>query len=128
MRKGLAQLARLTPEVYPRTWAAFIFFVVTVVTTWPVLIEANQWLLFSERRFDGYGTAWFADHVWKFVTGERAFFFSPDVNHPTGLDLRLADSFLFGFLALPFSAFTSPVATFNLFSIFAITATAYAGF
>jgi len=128
MRQRLAQFARLTPEVYPRAWAALLFFVASVVTTWPVLIEANQWLLFSERRFDGYGTAWFADHVWKFVTGERAFFFTTDVNHPTGLDLRLADSFLFGFLALPFSAFTSPVATFNLFSIFAIAATAYAGF
>ena len=128
MRQRLAQIKQFKPGAYPRFWAAFIFFFATVVTTWPVLIEPNQWLLFSERRFDGYGTAWFADHVWQFVTGERAFFFSAEINHPTGLDLRLADSFLFGFLALPISAFASPVATFNLFSIFAIAATAYAGF
>ena len=116
---GLARLEGLA--------VAGLYFAVTCFVTWPTIQDLGATLPFSVRRFDGYGALWFGEHAWRFVQGEVPAFRAPEVAWPLGLDLRLADSFLFGLLYLPFRALLPPVEAFNAFTLAAIASTALSG-
>ncbi|MFZ5480089.1 MAG: hypothetical protein ACOZNI_25210 [Myxococcota bacterium] len=115
----------------PRASAAIAAFAAyaaaAVLATWPLAADPDASLLFSARRFDGYGVLWFGEHAWRVVTRGEPLWTSDTVAWPRGLDLRLADSFLFGLLYLPFRAVFSPVVAFNVFCLAAMVATAMGG-
>ncbi|MES2639880.1 MAG: hypothetical protein V4850_10375 [Myxococcota bacterium] len=104
-----------------------LFLAAACFVTWPTVLDLDGAFPFSVRRFDGYGVVWFGEHAWRVVRGEVSAFHAPEVAWPEGLDLRLADSFLFGLLYLPFRAVFSPVAAYNAFTIAALASTAVAG-
>lgn len=104
-----------------------LFLAAACLVTWPTAIDLDGVFPFSVRRFDGYGVVWFGEHAWRVARGEVSMFHAPEVAWPDGLDLRLADSFLFGVLYLPFRAILPPVAAYNAFTIAAIAFTALAG-
>jgi len=106
---------------------AVAFFTAACVVTWPTIIDLGGSFPFSVRRFDGYGVVWFGEHAWRVLRGDVTALHAPEVAWPEGLDLRLADSFLFGLLYLPFRAVLAPVAAFNLFTIVALASTALSG-
>jgi hypothetical protein len=107
--------------------AGSLYLLLAVASTWPLAIHFNDELLFSSRRFDGYGTIWLGEHFWRALSFEAPLLHDTAVAWPKGLDLRLADSFLFGLLYLPFRFVFSPVAAFNAFSLVAIASTGAAG-
>lgn len=104
-----------------------LFFAAAALVTWPTVLDLDGTLPFSIRRFDGYGVVWFGEHAWRAVHGEVSPFHAPEVAWPDGLDLRLADSFLFGLLYLPFRALFAPVAAYNVFTLAALASTGLAG-
>jgi len=103
------------------------FLAAACLVTWPLVTELNTSFPFSVRRFDGYGVVWFGEHAWRAFQGRVPPLTAPEVNWPVGLDLRLADSFLFGVLYLPFRLLFSPVAAFNAFTLAGLASTALAG-
>jgi len=105
-----------------------VFVALAVVATWPMVLDLDGQLLFHQRRFDGYGTVWFGEHTWRAITGGGPWLSTTDVAWPAGLDLRQADSFLYGLLYVPLRIFCTPVEAFNLFSLLAIALTGTAGF
>ena len=109
-------------------WASVAFAAAVVLVTWPLALDLDAALLFSDRKFDGLGTVWFGEHAWRAFHGEVPLLRALEVNAPEGLDLRLADSFLYGLLYLPLRIFLNPVETFNLFSMLAIATTGIAGY
>ena len=106
---------------------AALFVAAAGLVTWPTLKELDGAFPFSVRRFDGYGVVWFGEHAWRAIQGEVTPLHAPEVAWPEGLNLKLADSFLFGLLYLPFRAVLPPVAAFNAFTIAALASTAFAG-
>lgn len=109
-------------------WAFVVYLVLAVISTWPLATDLDGWLLFHDEKFDGLGALWFGEHVTRAALGQVPLFWGVEVNHPEGLDLRLADSFLFGLLYLPFRWFLTPVVAFNVFALVAIATTGTAGF
>lgn len=123
---NLGAMPRLQPMIEPLC-CALIFFCLASYATWPLLSDLDSSLLFASRRFDGYGTIWLGEHFVHAWQGDVEIFHDSSVAWPFGLDLRLADSFLFGLLYPPFRVFFEPVAAFNVFCLAAITATGMGG-
>lgn len=109
-------------------WALAAYLGLVVLASWPLILDLDGSLFFHEKRFDGYGTVWFGEHSWRSLKGETPWLSTTAVAWPDGLDLRQADSFLYGLLYAPFRLFLSPVASFNAFSLLAIAATGAAGY
>lgn len=107
--------------------AGLVFMALAIGVTWPLAADLDGQILMSSERFDGYGTIWLGEHVWRAVQGEVPLWLAPEMNHPNGLDLRLADSFVFAVLYVPLRAVSSPVAAFNLFALLGLAGTALAG-
>jgi len=105
-----------------------VYALLAILATWPLVLHIEDSLNFGEDRFDGYGTIWFGEHVFRVVQGQAELLTTQEVGWPEGLSLRLADSFLFGLLYLPFRALFAPAAAFNLFTLAALASTAWSGF
>lgn len=116
------------PRIPGSAWAFAAYLGLTVLASWPLILDLDGSLFFHEKRFDGYGTVWFGEHSWRSLKGETPWLSTTDVAWPDGLDLRQADSFLYGLLYAPFRVFLSPVASFNAFSLVAIAATGASGY
>ncbi|HJN77986.1 MAG TPA: hypothetical protein QGF58_29000 [Myxococcota bacterium] len=98
-----------------------------VVATWPLATDISSQLLMSPTRFDGYGTVWLGEHFCRAFLGDEAWLDSDLVASPFGLDLRLADSFLYGLLFPVLRLGLSASAAFNAFGLLSITGTGLAG-
>lgn len=109
-------------------WAALLYLAACVYATWPIATDLGGKLLFSAEKFDGLGTIWYGEHMCRALSGGASPLLAMEVNVPSGLDLRLADSFLFGLLYFPFCKLFTPVVSFNVFCLVAITLTGAAGF
>ncbi len=116
------------PPLPSAAWAFLVYLLLAVAASWPLVLELDETLFFHVSRFDGYGTVWFGEHTLRAVTGQGAWLSTTDVAWPNGLDLRQADSFMFGLMYVPFRIFLGPVASFNAFSLAAIAGTGAAGF
>ena len=112
----------------PWAFVTLIYGLMAVFATWPLVTDLDGWLLFGERRFDGYGTLWLGEHTWRALTGEGQLLLAPEVAYPAGLDLRLADSFIYAVAYVPLRLFGGPVVAFNLFSLASIALTGTAGY
>lgn len=126
-RRGVPWRLMRRSEYIGVFFAFVIYLVLAVAATWPLASDLDGWLLFHEEKFDGLGALWFGEHVTRAALGQVPLFWGTEVNHPVGLDLRLADSFLFGLLYLPFRWFMTPVVAFNVFALVAVAATGAAG-
>ena len=105
-----------------------LFLVLAVATTWPLALDLDGQLLMSSERFDGYGTLWLGEHVFNAARGEAQLLHATELNHPQGLDLRLADSFVYGILFVPLRALLGdPVSAFNVYALGSLAGTGVAG-
>ncbi|MCP4919214.1 MAG: hypothetical protein GY913_20125 [Proteobacteria bacterium] len=106
---------------------ALLFAALAVGSTWPLAADLDGQILMSSERFDGYGTIWLGEHVWRALTGDAQLLHAMEMNHPEGLDLRLADSFVYGLLFVPLRAVMPSVAAFNIYALISLAGTGLAG-
>lgn len=120
---------RLVAAIGRAEWllVCVLYLVASCLVTWPTVKDLGASLPFSVRRFDGYGALWFGEHAWRALHGQVPLLEAPEVAWPEGLDLHLADSFLFGLLYLPFRWAFPPVSAFNAFTLAAMASTALSG-
>lgn len=104
-----------------------LFLALTLASTWPLASDLDGQLLMAQGRFDGFGTVWLGEHFHRALTSDATLFAGMEMNHPNGIDLRLADSFLYGFVYVPLRMVLSPAAAFNVFALGSIAATATSG-